>query len=163
MFVLAGFATGQLATFIILLIGPLLEDQIGALINAAPNYVEKARGHLIPWFENWLTRFSPEDMDKIRSAASNAAGDAAGIAGKAIHEIVSGSLALIDVMALLIITPVVAFYMMRDWPAVTDAVDSLIPRRQYGVIKEQLGPDRCVAFRFRARAGAGMPGARFYL
>src|ERR1700733_3616367 len=53
--VLAGFTL--IITLMVLLIGPLLENQIGALINAVPDYVERGRSHLIPWFEDWLTRF----------------------------------------------------------------------------------------------------------
>jgi len=136
MMVLAGFTL--VIVLIVLLIGPMLESQIGALINALPDYVEKARDHLIPWIENRLANFTPEDAQKIRDAAGNAAGNAAGIAGKALQNIITDSLALIDIMALAIITPVVAFYLMRDWPSVVEAIDSFIPRRHYVVVKEQL-------------------------
>jgi len=134
--VLAGFAL--IFGLILLLILPLLETQIGALINSIPGYLEKIRSHLIPWVEGWLARFSPDDVDKIRDAAGQYATDAAGFAGKALQNLVTGGIALIDVLALLIITPVVAFYLMRDWPQVTQTVDSLIPRRHYVTINEQL-------------------------
>jgi predicted PurR-regulated permease PerM len=123
---------------LLVLILPLLQDQIGALISAFPGYVEKFRSHVIPWFENWLTRFSPDDVEKIRDAATQYVGNAAGIAGKAVQNVITSGLALIDVLALGIITPVVAFYLMRDWPAVTKAVDSFIPRRHYDVVKKEL-------------------------
>jgi predicted PurR-regulated permease PerM len=134
--VLGGFALA--IALILLLVGPLLESQIGALIDALPGYVEEARNHLMPRIEDWFAQFSPEDVEKIRSAAGQYVGNAAGFAGKALQEVVTGGIALIDVFALLVITPVVAFYLMRDWPLLTQAVDSFIPRRHYGVVKEQL-------------------------
>jgi len=134
--VLSGFAL--VITLLLLLIAPLLEGQIGELIKAVPDYIEKIRQHIIPWFENWLTRFSPDDVEKIRDAAGQYAGDAAGLAGNAIRNVITSGFALIDVLALLIITPVVAFYMMRDWPAVTRAIDELIPRRHYDVVRAEL-------------------------
>jgi predicted PurR-regulated permease PerM len=134
--VLAGFAL--IIALIVILILPLLEGQIGALINAIPGYVEKARNHLIPSFEDWLARFSPEDVARIRDAAGQYVGNAASFAGKALQNVVTGGIALIDVLALLIITPVVAFYLMRDWPQLTATVDSLIPRRPYPIVKQQL-------------------------
>jgi predicted PurR-regulated permease PerM len=135
--VLAAFAL--VIGLVLLLITPLLQAQIGALIAEIPNYIEKFRTHFIPWVENWLTRFSPDDVDKIRDAATQYVGNAAGMAGKAVQNVVTSGLALIDVLALAIITPVVAFYLMRDWNTVTRTVDALIPRRHYDVIKEQLG------------------------
>jgi predicted PurR-regulated permease PerM len=134
--VLASFALA--IALLALLILPLLESQIGALVNAVPGYVAAAREHLIPWIEGWLAQFSPEDVQKVREAAGQAVGNAANFAGKALQGLVSGSFALIDVLALLIITPVVAFYLMRDWPLLTAAVDSVIPRRAYATVTEQL-------------------------
>ncbi len=134
--VLGGFAL--IIALMALLILPLLQGQVGALVNAVPGYVEKGRNHLIPLFEDWLARFSPDDVETIRDAAGQYVGDAASFAGKAVQNLVSSGIALIDVLALLIITPVVAFYMMRDWPQVTQTIDALIPRRPYPIVKEQL-------------------------
>ena len=35
------------------------------------------------------------------------------------------------------VTPVVAFYMLRDWPRAVARIDSWLPRRYAGVIREQ--------------------------
>ena len=134
--VLAGFALA--ISFLLLLIMPLIEHQIGALIAAIPAYSELARSHLLPRIETWLNGFSPDDVEKIRDAATQYAGEAAGLAGKALRNLVTSGIALIDIVALLIITPIVAFYMMRDWPAVTHAIDQLIPRRHYDVVRQEL-------------------------
>jgi predicted PurR-regulated permease PerM len=134
--VLGGFAL--IITFMLLLIMPLLQGQIGALINAIPGYVEEVRAHFIPWIEGWLARFSPDDVRQIRGAAGEYIGNVASIAGKVLKDIITNSLAFIDVLALFIVTPVVAFYLMRDWPSVTRSLDSLIPRRHYETVKAEL-------------------------
>ena len=134
--VLCGFA------FIIALLGlmivPLLQSQIGAFINAVPGYVEKARMHIIPGVENWLARFSPDDVQDIRDAAGGYIGNVAGFVASTLKNVVTDSLAIINVLALIIITPVVAFYLMRDWPIVIKSFDALIPRRHYDVVVKQL-------------------------
>jgi len=135
--VLAIFAL--VITLLGILIVPMLENQIGSLVTALPGYVQNAREVLRPRFESYIAAFSPDDVDKVRDAATQYAGEAAGIAGTALKNIISGSFAIIDVFALLIITPVVAFYLMRDWPKVVAAIDSFIPRRQYDVVKRELG------------------------
>jgi predicted PurR-regulated permease PerM len=136
LFVLAGFAV--IISLVALLILPLLQDQVGALINTIPDYTQRVHAHLIPWFDTWLARFSPDDVQKIRDAAGQYAGNVASLVGRAIQSVVNGGLAILDVLALLIITPVVAFYMMRDWPKLAATVDSLLPRRHYDLIHAQL-------------------------
>lgn len=134
--VLLGFSV--VAGLIVTLILPLLQSQIGALISAVPGYVEQIRSHYLPWVQNWLAQFEPEDVDKIRDAAGQSVGEAAGWIGKLLQHIVTGGFALIDILALMIVTPVVAFYMLRDWPVLTAAIDSCLPRRHYEVIHTQL-------------------------
>jgi len=134
--VLAGFILVIAA--ILLLIVPILHDQIGALVNAIPGYIDKFHANIMPRVEDWLARFTPEDVQKIRDAAGQYAGNAAGFAGKALQDIVTGGIAVIDVIALLVITPVVAFYLMKDWPKLTSTVDSVIPRRYYDTISDEL-------------------------
>lgn len=121
-----------------LLILPMLHDQIGALVNEIPIYVQKIRSNYIPGFEIWLARFSPEDVEKVRNAAGQSAAEAASWFANLFKQIISGGFAALDVLALAIITPVVAFYMLRDWPDLASTFDALLPRRHYDVIKEQL-------------------------
>jgi predicted PurR-regulated permease PerM len=129
-----GVIVGGILTFI----WPLLSTQIGALVNAAPGYIEKFRSHYIPWVENWLTRFEPEDVEKLRGAAGQSVGQAADWFGNLLKKIVTSGFALVDLIAVMIITPVVAFYLLRDWPKLTRNVDSLIPMRYYTVVQQQL-------------------------
>ena len=128
------FSFAIVLALIIVLVVPLLQNQVGALIDAAPGYIEKLRDHYMPWVENWLSRFEPDDVEKLRGAAGESATAAAGWVGKLVQQIVSGGFALIDIIALTIITPVVAFYALRDWPILTATVDSSLPRRHYELI-----------------------------
>jgi predicted PurR-regulated permease PerM len=134
--VLLGFIVAM--ALVVVLILPLLERQIGAFINAVPGYVERIRAHYIPWLQDWLASFDPGDVDKLRDAASQSAGEAASWAVKLLRQIVSGGIAVIDVVALMIVTPVVAFYALRDWPSLTTVIDSLLPRQHYDIIRGQL-------------------------
>jgi len=123
---------------IVLLVWPLLNSQIGALINALPEYANKVREHYVPWAQDWLARFSPEDVERIRDAATQSAGDAAGWVSNTIKNIVNSSFAFIDAVALSILTPVTAFHVLRDWKKLTKTVDQLIPRKHYEIVREQM-------------------------
>lgn len=51
------------------------------------------------------------------------------IAGKVLQSIVSNGFAFINVLSLLLISPVVAFYMLRDWHQFTAKIQELIPQK----------------------------------
>ena len=56
---------------------------------------------------------------------------------KLLKGIISNGFALINLLSLLLITPVVAFYMLRDWDAFVKKVDNLLPRKSKNTIREQ--------------------------
>ncbi|HEX6131085.1 MAG TPA: AI-2E family transporter, partial [Actinomycetota bacterium] len=47
------------------------------------------------------------------------------------------SLALVNLVGLLAVTPLVAFYLLRDWPAILAAMDGWLPRDHADVIRTQ--------------------------
>jgi predicted PurR-regulated permease PerM len=55
----------------------------------------------------------------------------------AVTRLIGGGFALFNVLTLLVVTPVVAFYLLRDWPEVVRHVDSWLPRRYAGVLRAQ--------------------------
>lgn len=134
--VLVAFGMGIVLLFA--LIVPLLREQLGALMNALPGYIEKARNSYVPWLENWLARFSPDTITQIKTSASQYAGEAAGVAGGTVKSIITSGMHALDALALVVITPIVAFYFLRDWPQLTQAVDRHIPRKYYKVIRREI-------------------------
>lgn len=121
-----------------MLVVPLIVEQAGSLINNVPGYVQEVRTHYLPWLETWLKRLAPGDYENLWGAASGSAADAAGVVGGVIKKIVSGGFVLLDAFGLALITPIVAFLMLRDWPKITGVIDSLFPRRYYDIIHNLL-------------------------
>ncbi|MDR3451102.1 MAG: AI-2E family transporter [Alphaproteobacteria bacterium] len=134
--VLSGFLL--VVGLMILLVWPLVNTQVSALLNILPDYATRIREHYVPWAQDWLARFSPDDVEKIRNAATQSAGDAAEWVSGTVKKIVSGGFAFIDAVMLSIITPVTAFHVLRDWGKLTKVIDQLIPRNHYAVVREQM-------------------------
>ncbi|HXJ33417.1 MAG TPA: AI-2E family transporter [Candidatus Eisenbacteria bacterium] len=57
-----------------------------------------------------------------------------GIAG----DLVGRGLALVNVLSLLAITPLVAFYLLRDWPKIVAEIDDWLPRASAPTIRAQI-------------------------
>ena len=138
---------------IVLLLLPLLQSQIGALIAALPGYIESARTHALPSIERLVGHLSNDDVNKIRDAAGQYAGDAVNWVGKLLQNVISSGFALFDILTLLIITPVIAFYLLRDWPRLTESIDSMLPREHYTTIMHELNEiDRILSGFIRGQA-----------
>lgn len=127
-----------IVVLLVLLLSPLLQSQLGALIDSLPHMVESLRARFMPHITEWMQRLSPHDVEKIQQAAGSYAGTAAVWAGDILKQVVTSGIALFDVATLLIVTPVVAFYLLRDWPDVTQTVESLVPRKYCPLVLEAL-------------------------
>lgn len=142
-----------LVVLLLLLIVPLIQSQVGALIAALPGYIETIQTKFMPRIYDYLHKLSPKDVERLREAAGTYAGSAVTFAGGLLRNIVTKGFALFDIVALLIITPVVAFYLLRDWPKVTHTVDNLVPRQQHGLVRRAVAEiDRTLSGFMRGQA-----------
>lgn len=122
---------------VLVFLGPVLETQlvglVQRLIEAARDLIERAR----PYIEQVLSETGAPGGGSLGSA-----GDIAGkVANSAIAVIVglwSGGLAVVNVISLMLLTPVVAFYLLRDWPAVVARIDAWLPRDQAVTVRNLL-------------------------
>lgn len=123
-------------SFVLLLL-PLLQAQAVLLIDTLPHYAQVVRDRVWPTIDELMHRLSPEDVGRLRTAAGEYAGEAVGWAGRVLRGILSGGLALVDVLSVLFITPVVAFYLLRDWDVLVARVDGWAPRPHLATIRAQ--------------------------
>jgi predicted PurR-regulated permease PerM len=141
-------------TLFILLLYPAIADQATVLITNLPSYLQTAEndfGHLVLDLEH---RFGPGAVSaKIRDLAANQAGTIVSFAGSTASNIIGSGFAVVNVLTLLVITPIVTFYFLRDWPAIIRHVDSWLPRPYEGVIRAQaLEVNRILAAWVRGQA-----------
>jgi predicted PurR-regulated permease PerM len=121
----------------ILLLVPLIQGQTAHLLQVLPNYVAVVKERALPALNRLVHRLPPGDVERLRAAAGNYAGDVAGWIAKVISSILSRGLALFDVLSVMFITPVVAFYLLRDWDLMVHKVDGWLPRHHAEVVREQ--------------------------
>ena len=76
-------------------------------------------------------------MKGIREAAGTYAGKIANWLTQILASLWNGGVAVFNVFSLIIITPIVAFYLLRDWDVINAKVDSWLPRQNAPTIREQ--------------------------
>jgi len=118
-----------------LLMVPLVIDQIGGLARRMPSIVAWLRD----WAEPHIARLAPhvgtEELEKLRQMALNSLSTGLRWIGQVLRELITQGAALADFVSLLVITPIVAFYLLRDWDLMVEAVDGWLPRQHRTVIR----------------------------
>jgi predicted PurR-regulated permease PerM len=147
-------------TVALILVVPIVQSQTVGFIERLPGYVEKVREVFLPLLRQGLDMDPGED---VGSAVAGAAFEAVDIVGQVLRGLWSGGLALINLLSLIFITPVVAFYLLRDWDEIVAAVDGWLPRRQAPVIRELMtGIDRVLSAFVRGTGSVCGTLALFY-
>lgn len=104
---------GVLVTLLLMLI-PLVQQQFVVLIKELPNIITWIQDNILPWLQ--------ETVDESTLASSLP--KASWIFSAILH---SGA-NMIDVMVSCVLTPVVTFYLLRDWDDIITGIRGLLPR-----------------------------------
>lgn len=118
------------AGFIISVI-PVLEDQFIALIDKIPGFVAWIQASVVPWIETTFhVDIASFDVNTVTSAITGGDWHQTGqVATRIFKTIGHSSVILFAVLLNLILIPVVAFYLLRDWPVLIRNSRDLIPRK----------------------------------
>lgn len=147
-----------------LLLYPLILAQFGILVSRVPAYaadIQLWASQVIVHLQEQLG--SAYVNERLRDLVSGQAGAMLGFLASALTRIVGGGFALFNVLSLLVVTPIVAFYLLRDWPAVVRRVDGWLPRRYAGVLRAQaFEVDRILSAWLRGQALCCVLLALFY-
>ncbi|MGD1934054.1 MAG: AI-2E family transporter [Candidatus Phaeomarinobacter sp.] len=119
-----------LLVFILMLIIllPVLQDQIVKFIQRAPGYIEQIRGIFDRVMDGQLAQFIAGFDADAKSALTDIAKAAVGWAGQVFQGALTGGLAFVSFLSLVFVTPVVAFYLLLDWDRMLQRMDSWLPR-----------------------------------
>jgi predicted PurR-regulated permease PerM len=69
----------------------------------------------------------PLSLQELQTVVTERAGQVLALAGGFAGKLAQGGVALINLFGLLFLTPVVTFYLLRDWPKVLAAIDRTLP------------------------------------
>jgi predicted PurR-regulated permease PerM len=114
---------------VVMAILPPLFGQVQSLITSAPEYIVKAIGRIQPLLEPLRVRLGlePISMHDLQSEATQWAGKGLAVAGGIAGALAERGVAIINLLGLLFITPVVTFYMLRDWEKLVASIDGALP------------------------------------
>ncbi|CAH1648968.1 putative permease often clustered with de novo purine synthesis [Hyphomicrobiales bacterium] len=112
----------------LVLLAPLLGRQLAGLVERLPSDAAKLQTLAMEKGFPWLERLG---AGKLQQEAQNSLGNLVGQAtqwvGGLLQSLWSGGTAIVGVFSLLVLTPVIAFYLLVDWDRMVATVDSWLP------------------------------------
>ena len=121
-----------------LLLYPLLLLQIKLLATRIPQYAFLLQG----WASEQLTHLqdnfgSDVVNDKLRDVVSSQAANLLSLLLSTATGVVTSGFAIFNVLTLAVVTPILGFYFLRDWPKIVAIVANWVPRSYAEVISAQ--------------------------
>jgi predicted PurR-regulated permease PerM len=121
-----------------LLFYPLILAQGGLFLNRIPQYVHLLQGWAREAITDLQASFGSDVVNnRLRDLVSSQAGNMLSVVASTLTGVIGSGMAIFNVLALAVLTPVVGFYLLRDWQKVMRLIDSWLPRRYAGVIRAQ--------------------------
>jgi predicted PurR-regulated permease PerM len=119
----------------VVVLGPLAVRQLIDLVGSLPAYARTLYAALNPLFHRVL---AVSDAARVTALVTEAAERGAALLGPLAQGLLGRGLAVLNLILLLAITPIVAFYLLRDWPRLVAEIDSWLPRRHADTIRQQV-------------------------
>ena len=111
------------------LILPAVYREMAQLAQALPGYAEKVWQMLAPYTAWAQEKLGNTDVEGIKQTLQSQIGKMFAMGGNVLAGIATGGQAVAGFLTTLVLTPVVAYYMMKEWPQIKDWFDSLLPRK----------------------------------
>jgi predicted PurR-regulated permease PerM len=121
---------------LILIIVPILGGQLAAFIEKIPEYVGRVQTLLADPSHPWLRRLVGDNFTGADKSVGGLVSQGAGWLAAFLKSLWSGGQALISIFSLVVVTPVVAFYLIYDWPRLIQSVDAWVPLPQRETVRQ---------------------------
>jgi len=125
------------ALIALLLLYPLLISQIGVLLARLPAYVTTIGAKLQDLLAAAEQAMQPMVLDpRLKDLAVSQVGSILVWLGTSATRLIGGGYALFNVFTFAVVTPIVGFYLLRDWPRLMGRAESWLPRRNAAVLRQ---------------------------
>lgn len=140
-----------------LLFLPILGAQISAFVQGLPRAVTRLQELLTEENREWLSKIVGDRMPDLNKSISDIVTEGAKWIVTFLASIWAGGQALFSIVALIVIAPVIAFYILYDWHKMIAKVDSWVPIRSRETVRELAREmDRAIAGFVRGQVGVGL-------
>jgi predicted PurR-regulated permease PerM len=114
---------------LIVLVGPLIKSQVGALFQALPDIAKRVEQVWLPTLMDWLN-LEPGDDIGIGAFLARYSDMVGSWSGKILLSVTKSGGALAAAVLSLFLIPILTFYLLRDWDTILVHIGALVPESQ---------------------------------
>jgi len=114
---------------VLLLLIPLIARQVENLVNNLPRYGDWGQNVVWPWLQAKL-HLDPHtfDSDRLLQMIKTHIGSIGDVATMVLGKVSRSGVGIVVWLTNLVLIPVVAFYLLRDWDRLVARIDGMLPR-----------------------------------
>ena len=147
----------------ILFVVPVLGKQVSRLVTDFPALSTQVVEFVNLYAPAWLKAMLPENGGDLQATLANYGDKLLGWVATLSSTLLSGGKSLINLFSLIIITPIVAFYILNDWDRIVAVVDGYLPRNEQEALRSLARDvDRALAGYIRGQGTLCLILAVFY-
>ena len=120
---------------LILLVAPILGGQLSSFIDNIPGYVTRLQSLLSDPSRPWIQKVLGASFSADKPIGDLVA-QGVGWLTAFLRSLWSGGRALVSLFSLVVVTPVVAFYLIYDWHRMIRTADSWVPLQQRETVRQ---------------------------
>lgn len=129
-----------LGIFVVLVAGlilvlPLLGHQLAGLLERLPTLIARLQDLARPYFDGELRKLLGGDAKALEGGLQTALSQGAGWITRVLQSLWNGGQAVVSVLSVLVISPVVAAYMLVDWDDMIARIDGWVPPRHRDTVR----------------------------
>ncbi|MGH8594871.1 MAG: AI-2E family transporter [Gammaproteobacteria bacterium] len=125
------------AALLTVLVAPVLFEQLYGFFKQVPTYISRFNLEILPHMKQKMGQIDPKIAQTISQEAGVFLNKLGASVGAALEKVLKSGLWLLNLVSLVLVTPVVTFYLLRDWDAFVQKVEQLLPREHAPLIKKQ--------------------------
>jgi len=124
---------------LVLILVPVLQRETSALRGQWPALIARLNSYVAPHLHEWFGWTVSFDTRALTELLASHVGDQDALAASVLARLRSGGAALVGVLGLLVLVPVVLFYLLLEWHKLMQRFESVIPRRWHAQVVGMVG------------------------
>lgn len=121
---------------VLVVVVPLIVSQFSQFAQVLPDYVSQLQQLIANPENSFLPKWMVTQIQSAKENFSSLMSEGAGFLGGLLGQLWNSGKTLVDIISLMVVTPVVAFYILLDWDRMVEKVDSWLPRDQVHTIRQ---------------------------
>lgn len=120
---------------LIVVLTPIIGEEIALFVEKVPGYLTQLQALATDPGRPWMRKIINEGLNEVRQSTGELTTLGAHLRASLLRRLWSDGGALASIFSLLVVAPIVTFYLLIDWDQIIGALDRMIPAAQQETVR----------------------------